>query len=173
MPTRQPSPSPHPLAAGTPLPVRAEILDAHVAFWTRLAEPGTWLTGAQRVAVAAETRAARACALCQRRKHASSPYAVDGPHDASPAGTAALDQARIDAIHRVVTDPGRLSDRLVRELAAAGTDDAAWVEILAVVVKTICVDHFCRAIGMEPHPLPEPLAPALFRLAGKLGRRSS
>ncbi|MCB1645362.1 MAG: hypothetical protein KDI36_07910 [Pseudomonadales bacterium] len=42
-------------------PVREDIQSAHRAFWQALAQPGTWLTGEQRVAVAAETRAALDC----------------------------------------------------------------------------------------------------------------
>ena len=45
--------------------------------WSQLGLPGTWWTGAQRIAMAAETRAARECPLCRSRKKALSPYSID------------------------------------------------------------------------------------------------
>lgn len=62
--------------ASGPVPVRADLLEAHRQVWDKLAEPGTWWTGAERVAIAAETRNARQCKLCQERKAALSPTAV-------------------------------------------------------------------------------------------------
>ena len=59
-------------------PVRADFAEAHNLYWGRLAAPGTWLTGAERVAVAKEVRQARNCSLCRQRKAALSPYQVDG-----------------------------------------------------------------------------------------------
>ena len=53
-----------------PCPVRADIEEAHTFFWQKLAAPGTWWTGAERVAIGAEVRQARHCQLCQERKAA-------------------------------------------------------------------------------------------------------
>lgn len=138
--------------AYAPFDVRDDILRVHRHIWERLARPGTWLAGAERVAVAAETRAAQTCTLCQERKSALSPYAVAGVHDAATA----LDPARVDAVHRITTDPGRLSRRILEDLAAAGDDDAAYVELLSVVVFTLALDTFRRALGVDPLPLPQP-----------------
>jgi hypothetical protein len=60
----------------SPYPVRDDIVVAHRHAWSRIARPGTWLDGATRVAVAAETRNAATCDLCRRRKQALSPYSV-------------------------------------------------------------------------------------------------
>ena len=54
---------------------------AHSRFWRRLAGPGSWWTGAERVAIAIEARRARECELCRRRKQSLSPYFVNGEHD--------------------------------------------------------------------------------------------
>ena len=53
------------------VPVRDDFTAAHTRFWKRLASPGAWWTGAERVAIAAEVRQARHCALCQARRDAS------------------------------------------------------------------------------------------------------
>src|SRR5579863_8287984 len=88
----------------SPYPVRADLAAAHARAWERLAHAGTWLDGATRIRVAAETRHAPGCALCTRQKAALSPYAVEGTHD----GRGELPGAWIEMIHRIVADPGRL-----------------------------------------------------------------
>ena len=64
-----------------PWPVRDDVAAAQVRTWERLGQPGTWLTGAERLAVAAEARNAQDCKLCAARKEALSPEAVQGEHD--------------------------------------------------------------------------------------------
>src|SRR5688572_4756298 len=61
--------------------IRKDLADSIERAWTHLASPGTWWTGAQRLAMVAETRKALACTLCRRRKTALSPYSVNGAHD--------------------------------------------------------------------------------------------
>lgn len=133
--------------------VRADLVAAHQRIWKHLAQAGSWLTGAERVAIAAETRAAADCSLCAERKGAASPYMVDGKHDT----TSELKESWCDAVHRVVTDPGRLSRRLLDELSAAGGHDALYVELLSVALSTLSIDMFHRALGAPPLALPTPL----------------
>ncbi|MFP6654592.1 MAG: alkylhydroperoxidase-related (seleno)protein, partial [Myxococcota bacterium] len=87
--------------------VREDMLVAYRRAWDRIAQPGTWWTGAERVAIAAESRAAESCALCERRAEALSPHSEIGEHD-SPSGEI-LPSAAIDAVHRLVTDATRLT----------------------------------------------------------------
>src|SRR5436305_1610110 len=79
--------------------------DGHRARGAHGAGAGTWWTGAERVVIAAESRAAADCGLCRARKGALSPAAVGGEHEAW-AGLPAL---TVDVIHRVRTDAGRLT----------------------------------------------------------------
>src|SRR5437773_1167564 len=83
-----------------PVPVRDDIRAAHRSLWTHLSAPGTWWTGAQRVAIAAEARQADDCDFCGKRKAALSPAAVQGQH--RNIGTLPLNV--VDVIHRVRTD---------------------------------------------------------------------
>ncbi|TFH21484.1 MAG: hypothetical protein E4H03_10570, partial [Myxococcales bacterium] len=83
--------------------VRDDIVESQSRAWEALAQPGTWWTGAERVAIAREARAAWDCPLCRKRKSALSPYAVNGSH----AAATDLSTVAIDAVHRIVTDPGR------------------------------------------------------------------
>ncbi len=139
--------------ADAPIPVREDLGAAQQRAWQRLSAPGTWWTGAERVAIAAEVRQARSCALCAERKRALSPAAVDGAHDR----IGALPDAAVDVIHRVVTDPGRLSKTWFEKIQASGISDAQYVEMIGVVVTVVSIDSFCRGLGVPPRPLPEPL----------------
>ncbi len=135
-----------------PVPVRDDILAAHRSAWRRLAQPGTWWTGSERVAMATEVRNAWHCSLCRERKAALTPAAVEGAHDSLGERRAAA----VDAIHRVVTDPGRLSRSWFEKTLASGLSDAGYVELIGVVVTVVSIDSFCRALGVPLHGLPEP-----------------
>jgi hypothetical protein len=146
------------------VPVRDDFAAAHARFWTRLAAPGAWWTGAERVAIAAEVRHARHCVLCQTRQQALTPAAVTGPHD----HLGVLPDAAVDVIHRVVTDPGRLSRKWYQATIDAGLSAEQYVELLGTLVATVSIDSFCRGIGVPLHPLPvpQPGAPSQYRPPG-------
>ena len=141
----------------TPYTVREDLLAAHRRAWQRLAEPGTWFTGAERVAIMAESRHALTCELCQQRKAALSPHTVEGVHNS--LGQALLSEAMIEVIHRIRTDPGRLTKAWYDGVRAGnGISDTHYVEIVGVVASTVAVDTFARGIGSTLLPLPEPIA---------------
>jgi hypothetical protein len=140
--------------SSAPVPVRADLLDAHVRAWHMLGRPGAWWTGAERIAVAREVRAAATCTLCQARKAALSPYGINGTHD----GPAVLPVPAVEAAHRITTDPGRLKRQWFEGLKAAGLRDEPYVELLGVLVTVLGIDVFCRALGVPVHDLPDPEA---------------
>ena len=137
--------------ASAPVTVRRDLVDAQLRAWRGLGRPGTWWSGAERIAIAAEVRAATRCALCLARKAALSPYTVGGIHD----GPGVLPPAAIEAAHRIATDPGRLKRAWFDQLIADGLGDAPYVELLGVVTTVAGIDAFCRGLGVPPHPLPE------------------
>ena len=102
-----------------PYPVRDNLVLAHRDDWMRLAKPGTWWDGATRVAIAAETRAARNCALCKARKETLSPNAVQGIHDT----VSDLPVVLIEVIHRVATDQSRLTRAFFEDALSNGLSD--------------------------------------------------
>jgi alkylhydroperoxidase family enzyme len=138
--------------ADASVPVREDLRAAHERQWQRLAQPGTWWTGRERVAIAAEVREAARCPLCRERKAPLSPQAVEGKHVSSGE----LPEAAVDVIHRVVTDPGRLTRAWFDNTLASGLTDAQYVELIGVVVTVVSIDSFCRGLGVPVHPLPEP-----------------
>ena len=134
------------------VPVRDDLADAHRDVLDHLASPGTWWTGGQRLAIAAEAREAENCAFCRARKTALSPNSVTGTHD----GLGALPAPIVEIIHRIVTDPARLSRSWYRDTLASGVTEEEYVETLSVIVHTVSLDTFAKALGVARPPLPAP-----------------
>lgn len=134
-------------------PIREDLGVAHRRAWDRLAEPGTWWNGGERVAIAAEARAAAYCSFCRRRREALSPFSLRGDHD--EVSGEILPAAAIDAIHRIVTDASRLTSGWLDGLADQGVPMTHYVELLSVVVSVRSIDGFHRAMGFAPEPLPQ------------------
>lgn len=139
---------------GVPLPARPTLLSALDEARQRLAAPGTWWNGAERLAIAAEVRLADTCALCQRRKAALSPYAVDGQHDTHGR----LPASAVEAIHRLKTDAGRVTNAWVREITVSDLGEERYVEIVSIVAIVTGLDTFDHALGRPPQALPTPVA---------------
>jgi hypothetical protein len=135
---------------GNRYPIRDDLAQAQRRTWARLGEPGTWWSASDRLAIAAECRAARDCELCRRRKAALSPYGVPGEHTA----VGPIAAPYVDAIHRLMTDPGRLTERWLDSLRAQGLEDERYIEIVGIVITVVMIDAFHRALGLEPPALP-------------------
>ena len=146
---------------GEGLPVRESLLREIERAWGRLAGRGTWWTGAERLAIAAEARQAERCELCRRRKAALSPYTVAGEHD----GLGVLPAPAIEAIHRLCSDAGRITERWI---GALELDETGYVEIVGVVAVVIALDTFDLALGRPRRDLPSPIdgAPTRHRPPG-------
>lgn len=137
-------------------PVRKDLIDAQRTAWRRLAEPGAFLDGVRRIAVAREVRNAASCALCQRRKEALSPFAVHGEHEHLDA----LGPSEVEVVHRIVTDSGRLSQDWLDGILESGLSDSEYIEIVSVICITTVIDTFRRALDLAPFDLPAPIAGA-------------
>src|SRR5215468_7927652 len=99
--------------------MRQDLRDAIATAEQALARPGVWWTASQRLDIVRETRHAPSCRLCRRRKAALSPHGVAGSHDAATD----LPSSAIEAIHRIVSDPGRLSEAWYRRTADGALTD--------------------------------------------------
>ena len=152
------------LHVSTPVEIREDLTAAHARAWERIARPGTWWDGASRVAIAAETRHAASCRLCRRRREALSPFAVEGTHDS----LGQLGEILVELVHRVRSDPGRLSERWYHSIIAGGLSEEQYVEAVSVVGHVVAIDTMARGLGLAPRPLPSPQpgAPARYRPPG-------
>jgi len=144
--------------------VRADLAEAHDRAWAAIAAPGTWLDGAKRVAVAAEIRHAQDCAGCAHIRQALSPDSFKGAHDS----LGALGAAAVELIHRVVCDPGRLSERWSQSILGQGLAEGEYVEIVGLVAMVMMMDACSRALGVPARALPVPQdgAPTRYRPPG-------
>jgi hypothetical protein len=146
------------------IPIRDDLVAAHQRAWRRLAQPGTWWTGPQRVAIAAETRQAATCKLCRERQTAVTPNAVSRSHD----HLGVLPELVIDVIPRVRMDASRLTASWYNRVTDGELSDAAYVEIIGIVATLIAIDTFTHAMGLAMHELPLPADgdPTRYRPAG-------
>lgn len=135
--------------------IRRNLTQSHDRVWREIARPGTWLTGQQRVSIGAETRTARQCSYCQARKARLSPAGVAGEHGTLAGG---LSSAEIELVHKLVSDPGRITRQWVEDLLHSGLSDAEYVEIAGIVSAVIVVDTFHAALGLPLRALPAPQA---------------
>ena len=124
-------------------PVRDSVREAHRAAWRAIASAGSWWTGARRVAIAEQARAA----LAQR---AEPPWLRKLPQ----AG-AGLSDAAVEAARKIAADAPEI-DRAWAKRAIAALGDAAYVELACVVVCISAIDTFADALGVPYEPLPEP-----------------
>ena len=142
-----------------PFAIRSDIGEAYRAYWEKLSKPGAWWTGEQRVAIAEESRGAISCEFCKSRKEALSPYGTANEHQHGGA----LPLAAVDAVHRVVTDQGRITRQWVEDNDAGELKKPAYVELVGIVVAVLSIDEFHRALGLELEPLPKPQSGEISR----------
>ena len=135
------------------LPVAETTAAAHNATLAAFAAPGAWWSGADRLALVRETRAAPGCGLCEAKAEALSPNAVQGECSAASAD---LPPIAVEAVHGIRNDSGRLGRRWFDHLIDMGLQTEAYVELVSVVASSVVVDTFAQGIGLEPPALPAP-----------------
>jgi len=151
------------------LTVREDLIGAQTRFWEHLAAPGTWLSGAERVAIAAEVRNVRNCAFCKIQKDALSPNSGEGTHQSATD----LSPMMVEVIHRIVNDPGRLTESWVRGAVDSGISDGAYVETIGLVSAAMIMDTFAAGIGHDDVPLPEPASGEPIRYTSSGAKRAA
>jgi hypothetical protein len=132
--------------------IRANLLAAQAHAWEQIGQPGTWWSGAERVAIAAETRHAARCPLCAARGEAPPPAMAAGDHNT----LGALPLAAVEAIHRIRSDSGRLSEGWYRQVLDGGLREERYIELVAIAAIVVAVDTFHAAVGVAPLDLPQP-----------------
>ncbi len=132
-------------------PLLAETLHTHHAqVLEQIAQPGDFFSGSERVEMVHCAREALSCRLCVQRKNALSPSSVAGEHDHPRI----LNPTIVDVIHRVRTDPGRLTkswfDGVINQISKQ-----QYVEIVSVVASSVIIDTLHNALGLGVPQLPQ------------------
>ena len=122
----------------------------HEQLWQELGDCGTWWTGAQRVQAMSEARQALECNLCRERSEALTPMMVSGEHDS----VSNLSAEAVDLVHRLSTDPGRLSKEWASKVIDSITEEA-YVELATVVCIQYVIDSFNRCLDLPLRDLPD------------------
>ena len=137
-------------------PPGEDVIRAHALLLSRLARHGTWFSGAERIAIAAEVRGAGTCDFCRERKKSLSPYTVEGEHTRAH-GSDGLAVLLVDRVHLAVTDAPRTTKAAIDSLGEVGITAGHYVEALGIVATILSIDQACRGLGVPQHALPTPL----------------
>lgn len=136
-------------AEPTTLPVPSEFTEVHEAAVAGFVRPGSWFDGATRRAIVEESRAARECAFCAECAAALSPASVAGAHTT----VSDLAPGLVELVHRLTTDPGRLTRAWFDEVIASGVAPEQYVEASGLVGTSTIADTFATAIEGAPRDL--------------------
>ena len=135
-------------AYATELPIRKELDAAHAAAMAEWSAPGTWWTGAQRLAIVAEVRRARDAAPI-------APWQVPPPVETVVSDGYELPSPIVDVVWRLTNHPGTLTADWYASILARGVEALAYVEVVSIVAQVNCVDRFADALGLERMSIPE------------------
>jgi len=116
-----------------------------------LVAPGDWLTGVQRAGAVREARDARVNPLDLARRAALSPAMVEGSH----AATDELVAEAVEVLHRVASDPGRLTRSWADEMIAV-LGEEVYVELVGIAASTAAIDLFAWMTSGTDARLGEP-----------------
>lgn len=131
-----PTPQP-PAVAAEPGPSPIDDFETLVdREWTRLATAGTWWTGGERLAIAADAR----------RAHQGEP----------PSGI--LPPPVEEATRRVAVEAATIRGTDVARWEIEGLSSFAYVEIVGIVARLAAIDATAFGLGHKERLLPEPLA---------------
>jgi hypothetical protein len=131
------------------LPLSQHLRDSHLQSWTRIGSPGDFFSARDRIEMVSVARDATLCEFCEARKAALSPTAVTGEH----LSGSTLSDVIVDMIHRLRTDPGRLTKSWFDQVTHA-ISRQEYVEIVSVVNSAVIIDTLHNALGLGVPSLP-------------------
>ena len=126
-------------------PVREDIAEVHASQLGKLGMPGTWGTGAQRLAVAAEARKA-----CYEVGIQEKPTKTEIENDAN------LPDVARKVIRLLAASPKDVDKTSYDSALKGGLSDTEYVEIVGLVSRLVDLDVFARGIGVPLRQLPSP-----------------
>lgn len=131
------------LYADSRYPVRADLDAVHEAQLDQLADPGTWGTAAQRLAIAGEARQACYDAGTQEE-----------PENTGPRSDVELPKPARDMVRKLAVAPKDYLEDSYEEARSGGLSDEEYVEMVGIVARVTDMDVFARGIGVPLRPLP-------------------
>ena len=129
--------------ADSAYPVRKDLVAAHASQLDKLGAPGTWGTGAQRLAIAAEAR-----------KASYDAGVLEEPADGGVAAELVLPEVVRRVVRQLSVSPKDVNETSYNDALSGGLSDAEYVEIVGVVSRVTDMDIFARGIGVPLRPMP-------------------
>lgn len=123
--------------------VPEDLAKIHALQLEKLGGPGTWGTGAQRIAVASEARQAGVEA-----------GVMEAPTHGLPAPGASLPETVSAFIRNLAVSPKDVDQATCEAARKDGLSDEEYVEIVGIVSRVVNIDIFARGIGASLLPLP-------------------
>ncbi len=117
------------------VPVAARIEDATERALHQITSPGSWLTGAERRAIAEAAR-----------------QALTGANEAVPG----LDPPLVEAAEAVAVAADEITPDWIEDLEDRGVDGLTYVELIGVAARVAAIDTFARGVGADLPELPAP-----------------
>ncbi|MGH1488423.1 MAG: alkylhydroperoxidase-related (seleno)protein [Acidimicrobiales bacterium] len=132
----------------SPLAVTDEIAESHRMAWQMLAQPGTWWTGSERLAIAERAR--------QMFELRATPPWLRNADQVAPSAVAVLSEPTVAVVDKMTLDAGNI-DREWAAKAIADLGDGPYVELIGVVATIVMIDVFAEAAGVDKAALPSPV----------------
>lgn len=132
------------LYADAVYPVNQNLETIHEKQIEQLSEPGTWGTGAQRLAIAASVRQASYKSGLQEQ-----------PEDGEVKVEANLPTAALEIVEKLTVSPKDFLENAYDDAKEQGISDEEYVEIVGIVSRLTCMDVFARGLGIPLRPLPK------------------
>jgi hypothetical protein len=132
------------LYADATYPVNQNLETIHEKQIEQLSEPGTWGTGAQRLAIATSVRqASYKYGLQEESEDGESEVKVDLP------------AAALEVVEKLTVSPKDFLEGTYDDAKKQGLGDEEYVEIVGIVSRLTCMDVFARGLGVPLRPLPQ------------------
>lgn len=140
--------------------VRDDLVEAHARVMAAWARPGNHWSGTDRLAIVEQSRVAVAAAVEREAAGEELPpwYAPSSDADRWAALATDLPAVAVDAIWRLTNHSGTLTEGWYHSIAERGLDAERYVELVGVVATARSIDTFAVAMGIDPVPLPDPVA---------------
>ena len=133
------------------LAVRSDLTAAHAHVWEKLAAPGTWWSGSERVAVAEVVR------LALDDSDPIPPWESASKSGRLP-GDSVISSELQDAVYRLAVHAGTLTEEWYQKMRdSTGVTPQQWVEIIEITVSVVSVFRFAQIAGISRPDFPEVL----------------
>lgn len=129
--------------------IRDDLAEAYRLAWEHVANPGSWWTGAQRVELAGTVL------LSIDEGDPLPPWVAVTTTDRLAGDRLAPDAAH-DVAYRVGRHAGTMTAEVYRT-AVERIGELPYVELCGIVSAVAAYAHFCRNVGVDRPPLPEPV----------------